>query len=616
MGVFMKKNLAVFAMAAVLALMLAPKALAQCTGLSGNFAVLMQGGMPITGDATVPLTPPAPQPAPVAAIGAIQLNSSGCAISGELIVSSGGGIPSTLGDNAAWCASSGESDIPGPMPCCTGSGTGTCAFVSSPWGPSLDPVNDVPGFNGSSNTLTGSYTFLGRNAGNQGTMTLTDSNSGLTFNFNFVLAGTTILGTSTSTSTVGADPVLSLRAEKQAATVTLSQSLGNHALSCTGSGTFDVTSVAVGPQVLGGTLDVLAVNDTTVTSAGGVVTLNLNEDWMNLSSDLSSPGITLLCDLLSSNGMFTCPGLFPDAPVTQENCPHFDTFASGPWPSDGTADISSALQETIACPFASLPLILQTSQVPWGKRNENSFAISTGLDGFNSAPGTVTTCLASTSEAGDLTLRPNTHVALTVTAKDKAPKCETVTLTNDTGAGIPIGPEGISGSWTDTTTLTGGDGSLTIAADNCGNGAYVPYLNYNFPSTSPPTPCSPINTPDATDCGLPFGNPLLSCTTTPSDPLGIASCWSNGGVCSEGYCTSMCNGNGVCSFNPPYGFGPAVLMPSQNCTVSVCCSKTGTPGTGKATLTLAGLLPAGGNAQPYFVHDDPKAEVSFSCTHP
>lgn len=610
----MKRSLAVFAMAGVFALMLTPKAFAICTGLSGNFAVLMQGGMPITGDATVPLTPPAPQPAPVAAIGAIQLNSSTCTITGELIVSSGGGILSTLGDSATYCGGPGVSNIntpATPMPCCTDVGTGTCAFVSSPWGPSGDPVDSVPGFNGSTNTLAGSYTFLGKNAGNQGTMTFTDSNSGLTFNFNFVLAGTTILGVSTSTSTVGADPVLSLRAEKQAR-VSLKQSLGNHALACTGSGTTSVASVAAGPQVLGGTLDVLAVNDTTVTSAGGVITLNLNEDWMNLSSDISSPAITLLCDILASDGIFTCPGLFPDAPVTQENCPHYDTFASGPWPSDGTADISSTLQETMACPFASLPLNLQTSQVPWGSANQNYFGISTGLDSFSVAPGTVTTCLAKTSVAGNLTLSSR-HVTLAATTS--APKCSTLTLTNNTGAGIPIGPEGSSGSWTDTTTLTGGDGSLTIAADNCGNGTYVPNLSYWTPSTSPPTPCSPINTPDATDCGLPYGGPATSCTTTPSDPFGIASCWSTGGVCDGGTCTSMCNNNGVCSYSAPYAFGPVVLMPSQNCTVSVCCSNTGTPGTGTATLQLAGLLPAGGNAQSYFVSNNPNAQVSFSCTH-
>ena len=170
----------------IVALLPAPKAFASCAGLSGNYAVLLQGfaasGLPTQ---------------PAAGLGAIQLNGATCTVTGELIYNANGNV---------------------------------VVYPTLIYG-----VN--PGFSGTSAQLTGTYSVQDLYTG---TISFTDngtcsgcSNSGTAFNFtiNKVSGGTEILGTST-----GGGPVLTLTAEKQAA-FSPTQFVGAFPFNCVGTGT-------------------------------------------------------------------------------------------------------------------------------------------------------------------------------------------------------------------------------------------------------------------------------------------------------------------------------------------------------------------------------------------
>jgi len=170
---------------AIVTLLPTPRAFASCAGLSGNFAVLLQGfaasGLPIQ---------------PAAGVGAIQLNPATCTVTGELIYNANGSV------------------VVYP----------TLVFGSN------------PGFSGTSAQLTGTYSLQNPYSG---TMSFTDngacsgcSNSGMAFNFAVKVSGggSEIRGTST-----GGGAVLTLTAEKQAA-FNPKQLVGAYPFSCVGIG--------------------------------------------------------------------------------------------------------------------------------------------------------------------------------------------------------------------------------------------------------------------------------------------------------------------------------------------------------------------------------------------
>jgi hypothetical protein len=155
---------------------------AGCTGLSGNFAIQLQG-----------FAAPGTPTQPAAGFGAIQLNPATCTVTGELIYNANGSV---------------------------------VAYPTLVFGAN-------PGFSGTSAQLNGSYSMRNQYSG---TISFTDngacsgcSNSGLAFNFAIeVSRGSEIHGTST-----GSGPILAVTAEKQAA-FNPTQLVGAYPFSCTG----------------------------------------------------------------------------------------------------------------------------------------------------------------------------------------------------------------------------------------------------------------------------------------------------------------------------------------------------------------------------------------------
>jgi hypothetical protein len=188
---------------AIVTLLAAPEASAGCTGLSGNYAILLQGfaalGLPIQ---------------PAAGVGAIQLNPETCTVTGELIYNANGTV------------------VVYP----------TLIYEAN------------PGFSGTSAQLTGTYSLQNPYSG---TLSFTDngtcagcSNSGTSFNFTITASrGTEIFGTST-----GGGPILTLTAEKQAA-FSPTQVAGAYPFDCVaiGLGAGVGTSLR-GPLSLSGTI--------------------------------------------------------------------------------------------------------------------------------------------------------------------------------------------------------------------------------------------------------------------------------------------------------------------------------------------------------------------------
>ncbi len=186
---------------AIVTLLPAPKAFAGCTGVSGNYAILLQGfaasGLPTQ---------------PAAGVGAIQLNSATCTVTGELIYNANG------------------------------------SMVVYPT--IIEGLN--PGFSGTSAQLTGTYSLQNPYSG---TLSFTDngtcsgcSNSGTAFNFIITVShGTEIRGTSS-----GGGPILTLTAEKQAA-FSSTQVIGAYPFNCVGTGTPGGYG-STGPFALTGTM--------------------------------------------------------------------------------------------------------------------------------------------------------------------------------------------------------------------------------------------------------------------------------------------------------------------------------------------------------------------------
>lgn len=199
-------GLALFAFT-IVALLPTAKAFASCAGLSGNYAVLLQG-----------FAAPGLPTQPAAGLGAIQLNGATCTVTGELIYNVNGtvGVFPTLIDG-------------------------------------IDGVS--PGFSGTSAQLTGTYTVQNPNTG---TISFSDngacsgcSDSGTAFNFtiNKMSGGSELLGTSAS-----GGPVLTLIAEKQAV-FSPTQFVGAFPFSCVGTGTgTGVGKSFGGPLSLSGTI--------------------------------------------------------------------------------------------------------------------------------------------------------------------------------------------------------------------------------------------------------------------------------------------------------------------------------------------------------------------------
>ncbi len=226
--------------------------LAGCAGPSGNYAILMQGS-----------TAPTPSSKPVVGVGAIQLNSATCSVTGELIYNAGG------------------------------------SFLAYP--------NNQPQFTGTSAQLSGTYSM--QNLYN-GTLTFADngtcagcSHSGTAFTFAITAHGAEIRGSGSA-----GGPVLTLTAEKQAV-FSPTQLVGTFPFSC--------NAISMGNFFPPG--DAYSFTGVTVYPAGSYL------PFPSAFSCVDGPpaddvGITLsgLCD-----STFGCPGNgAPFAPLSSQSPPN------------------------------------------------------------------------------------------------------------------------------------------------------------------------------------------------------------------------------------------------------------------------------------------------------
>ncbi len=329
---------------------------ASCGLLAGNsYAISLNGAEYQDGTANIP------NPTPVAGTGVIQV-SGGCAISGELIYDDN---DSLTGPASCSPGGHGLSWVP------QGGATTTQPFA-------FPETGSVPCFNGTTAQLSGT---VATNSANQGTMSITDSVSGLTFNFSIVLgpkAGTPSATTSFGGNQVPGDvaetngppptpAIIEIIGQKQGTASTTgiqnttygaSPWKGESFAAGTGISTADSTT---GPGSMSATTNALLTNaDTT---AAGTATFDANNGWLWVFSA-------------------ALPGL---------NC-HFDlgrdNTGSGPF-ADGTINISAVIHEpfTGACGYANVAGAFAVSAAIYGTSNTSNFNMFTGTSSALTTPG-------------------------------------------------------------------------------------------------------------------------------------------------------------------------------------------------------------------------------------
>ena len=330
-------------------LILSPAVHAAGLKVDGNYAVLIQGLTPDQQAATA--TGLAPFPAPVAAIGLLQINGS--SVTGELMYSTGTAVtaPATCSDTEAPC------------------------------------------FDGSTSSITnGSLTFDASGLG-----TLTFESAGVTQPFAFAIAidakGKEFRGTSTpAVEDEATAPIISIvgewqkpfpKAKPTSGEIADGKSVlaGNFSLSCNGQG---VQGTNTAPSILGpGALSIAGIiSIPAVKGKGnpppngtGSVTLNGNNGFITtLGSQVAAP--SFVCNVTQT--ISTDLGIQSDGTVNASETVSGDT-----------CDLSN-LTEMLGLGDPSL----QMSAVFWGSSDQNAFGIITQLSatGLSSPPAIVATC--------------------------------------------------------------------------------------------------------------------------------------------------------------------------------------------------------------------------------
>src|ERR1700735_3015753 len=348
-------------------------AFAGCAGLSGNYAILLQGA-----------TNSSP-PQPAVGVGAIQLNSATCSVTGELIYNTNGSIP-------------------------------------------VYP-NNTPEFTGTSAQLSGTYSM--QNA-YSGMLNFADngacagcSNSGVPFSFAITTHGTEILGTGqvVQPSQFGhgaTGTTLTLTAEKQA-TFSPTQLVGTFPFSCsaTSMGTFFPAG------------DVYSFTGVIVYPSGPYIPVPLGTGSTCLLSGLppaDDAGVTLsgLCD--TTDG---CVGNgAPLAPITSQSPPNA---------SDATVnltDLDDCMME--AAPIPGMSTVL------WGTSNQYHWSVGTNMLFGNPLGTDVETCSGGAGGlAGTLTISPTSMSLVTSPTNPlKQIVSKTVKITNNTVRWVDYGGSG------------------------------------------------------------------------------------------------------------------------------------------------------------------------------
>ncbi|HUO03829.1 MAG TPA: hypothetical protein VMU16_01405 [Candidatus Binataceae bacterium] len=357
-------------------------------GIGGSYAVLLQGANSYH-TAARPNTSGVPQPVPAAGLGVLDFDPATCAVSGELIYNDG-------------------TAVHGPASC----SSTYLKEKNSKWGATTKC------FDGGHTDVTGTY-WIATNG--TGTLTFSSASSGTRNPFSFAIGivgdGTEFHGTSVTTDTEGADPILALTAKKQATwpdSFTSQQLTGESVFSCSGgtmgpgyggaSGIIDVVSIAPNPELI-----------------GGVLAYNANDGWVN-GTYIGNAGL-LVSGIL---GVQRPVGSTIACSFSQQ----IDSFASSPnvghpaINSDGTVSATAVYQPGASnepvCPFGYFGWAEhnETSTVLWGPRNEHSWTIVTGALGANAGEATI--CVGGKSLPGALSRHPDTISATATTATPNA----------------------------------------------------------------------------------------------------------------------------------------------------------------------------------------------------
>ena len=338
---------------------------ATCGTMAGkSYAILITGAEYFNG---VEPTNPAPVATPIAGLGVIQVSSL-CTITGELIYS----------DNDT---------VTGPGSCTPGGSGVAYGGLSGYATPTVIPyTGSVPCFTGTKSQLSGSVSL---NSAGLGTLAVSDSVTGNSFNFSIAAASGSVswTGTSVATNTGSGNvpPILTIQGQRQGivpvpSTYGQTPWFGQSTLSCS---VVAASDAGQNPGAFISAVGASAVPANNSPQGGGIFNLNLNNAFV--------PSVAI-----------TVPG----APCYTTTV--LDTSGAGPF-SDGALNFAVAANGpyTGQCAYANLASAWGESAVGWGTNDANKWSIfaaftSTLSGGAFLSSGDTGVCTFSPAPVGKL----------------------------------------------------------------------------------------------------------------------------------------------------------------------------------------------------------------------
>jgi hypothetical protein len=363
----MNRGLTSFVLAAFLAVVIsATNAFGvTCGAMAGkSYAILMTGAEYFNG---VEPANPAPVATPIVGLGVIQVSSL-CTITGELIYNN-------------------NDSVTGPGSCTPGRSGVAFGGLSGYVTPTVIPyTGSVPCFTGTNSQLSGSASL---NSAGLGTLTLSDSVTGNSFNFSIAaaLGSVSWTGTSVATNTGSGNvpPILTIQGQKQGivpvpSTYGQAPWFGQSTLSCSVVASSDAGQ---NPGAFISAVGASAVPANNSPQGGGIFNLNLNNAFVP-SVAITLPGAPCYTTtVLDTSGA----GPFPDGAL------NFAVTANGPYSGQ--------------CAYANLASAWAESGVAWGTNDANKWSIFTAFtstlsDGAFLPSGDIGACTLTLSLLGKL----------------------------------------------------------------------------------------------------------------------------------------------------------------------------------------------------------------------